>query len=137
MGYGGLFILCHILIVYFIKEKLPDQIDLESSLLLTFSIFVTTVLTLGGQLQTPWLESISISFSGFNLMLFILALAVWYIGLQFKQQEMDLGHFSHGLLTLAIKTCLYLILQRPRGLRMKKLLIIQINRGGLCHEFPI
>ncbi len=79
------------------KKKLPDQIDLESSLLLTFSIFVTTVLTLGGQLQTPWLESISISFSGFNLMLFILALAVWYIGLQFKQQEMDLGHFFSWL----------------------------------------
>ena len=79
------------------KKKLPDQIDRESSLLLTFSIFVTTVLTLGGQLQTPWLESISISFSGFNLMLFILALAVWYIGLQFKQQEMDLGHFFSWL----------------------------------------
>lgn len=79
------------------KKKLPDQIDRESSLLLTFSIFITTVLTLGGQLQTPWLESISISFSGFNLILFILALAVWYIGLQFKQQEMNLGHFFSWL----------------------------------------
>ena len=79
------------------KKEHPDQIDRESSLLLTFSIFITTVLTLGGQLETPWLESISISFNGFNLMLFILALTVWYLGLQFKQQEMDLGHFFSWL----------------------------------------